>query len=88
MAELGQTTDTRQLIPGEPDAIDQNVIAIRSRGETMGSAGDSLKKIDTDAWIGEAGDAFRDKFSYEPVRWYKGSDAFEAAAAALNRQNT
>ncbi|MCA1702134.1 MAG: hypothetical protein LC808_02235 [Actinobacteria bacterium] len=85
MAELGQTTDPKQLVPGEPDAIDRNVIAIRGRGETMGRAGDGLKKIDTDAWIGEAGDAFRDKFSYEPVRWYNGSDSFEETAAALDR---
>lgn len=85
MAELGQTADARKLIPGEPDAIDQNVLAIRGRGETMDLAGDSLKKINTDAWTGAAGDAFRDKFSYEPPRWYQGSDAFESAAAALDR---
>ncbi|MDQ3154012.1 MAG: hypothetical protein M3R63_20615 [Actinomycetota bacterium] len=83
MAELGQTTDARLLIPGEPDVIDDNVIAIRGRGETMGLAGDSLKKINTDAWSGEAGDAFRDRFSYEPARWHHGSDAFEATTAAL-----
>lgn len=85
MAELGQTTDPTQLVPGEPDAIDQNVIAIRGRGETMGRAGDSLKKINTDAWIGEAGDAFRDKFSYEPARWYNAADSFDVSAAALDR---
>jgi len=85
MAELGQTTDARLLIPGEPDAIDDDVIAIRGRGETMGLAGDSLKKINTDAWSGEAGDAFRDRFSYEPARWHNGSDAFETTTAALER---
>jgi hypothetical protein len=85
MAELGQTTDARLLIPGEPDAIDDDVIAIRGRGETMGLAGDSLKKINTDAWSGEAGDAFRDRFSYEPARWHNGSDAFETTTAELER---
>nr|WP_243793885.1 hypothetical protein [Saccharopolyspora gloriosae] len=30
------------------------------------------------------GDAFRDRFSYEPPRWLQGADAFETTAAALS----
>ncbi|PRX49004.1 hypothetical protein B0I33_10336 [Prauserella shujinwangii] len=83
MAELGETTDPRQLVPGDPAAIEENVVAIRGRGRSMDQAGDELRKIDSGAWKGDAGDAFRDKFSYEPARWHKAGDAFTATAAAL-----
>lgn len=83
MAELGQTRDPRQLVPGDAEAIDRNVIAIRGRAQAMEDAAMGLKRIDSDAWVGAAGDAFRDKFSYEPSRWFQAGDAFEATATAL-----
>lgn len=84
MAELGQTREPRQLIPGDAGAIDENVVAIRGRGRAMENAGNGLKKIDGGAWIGAAGDAFREQFSYEPGRWFDAADAFEATATALS----
>jgi hypothetical protein len=83
MAELGQTRYPSQLVPGDPGAIDQNVVAIRGRGQAMEDAANGLKRIDSGAWVGAAGDAFRDKFSYEPGRWFQAGDTFEATAAAL-----
>jgi hypothetical protein len=38
MAELGQTGDPKQLVPGDPGAIDENVVAIRGRGQAMENA--------------------------------------------------
>lgn len=84
MAELGQTRDPRLLTPGDPGAIDENVVAIRGRGEAMENAGNGLKRIDGGAWIGAAGNAFREAFSYEPGRWFAAGDAFEATATALS----
>ncbi|MCE7007356.1 hypothetical protein LWC34_31745 [Kibdelosporangium philippinense] len=84
MAELGQTGDPRQLVPGDPSAIEENVVAIRGRGQAMDNAGHGLKKIDNGAWQGAAGDAFRDQFSYEPGRWFQATDAFTATATALS----
>jgi hypothetical protein len=60
------------------------VIAIRGRGQAMENAGHGLKKIDNGAWQGVAGDAFRDKFSYEPGQWFQAADAFAATATALS----
>lgn len=84
MAELGQTGDPRQLIPGDPAAIEANIVAIRGRGEAMEDAANGLKRIDSGAWVGTAGEAFRDQFSYEPNRWYQASDAFGTTAKALS----
>lgn len=82
--QLGQTTAATLLVKGKPDAIAQNAVAIRSRGEAMAQAGDALKDIDSGAWVGDAGEAFREKFSYEPGRWHDAAEAFEAAAQALD----
>lgn len=83
MAEPGQTRDPRQLIPGDAAAIDQDVRTVRDRGKAMDGAGTGLKKIDSGAWKGTAGDAFRARFSFEPPRWLDAADAFEATATAL-----
>ena len=83
MSELGATSDPRALIPGAPEAIEENVIAIRGRGQSMIRAGEGLQRIDTGAWGGEAADAFRDKFSYEPPKWLTAGDSFDTASVAL-----
>jgi hypothetical protein len=87
MTELGETTDPRALIPGKPDAIGDNVDAIRGRARSLHEAGENLKKIDADSWRGTAGDRFRDRFTYEPGRWLKAGDAFERTANALEAYN-
>jgi hypothetical protein len=83
MSELGATSEPRALIPGNPEAIEDYVIAIRGRGQSMIRAGEGLRCIDTGAWGGEAADAFRDKFSYEPPKWLTAGDSFETASVAL-----
>lgn len=50
----------------------------------MAKAGDGLVDIDTGAWTGQAADDFRDKFSYEPNKWYLAADSLATAADALN----
>ncbi len=37
MAELGDTTDARQLVPGDPDAIEHDVTAVHTRGPDHGT---------------------------------------------------
>jgi type VII secretion system ESX-1 substrate len=83
MAELGQTDDPRALIPGDPDAIAANAIALRQRAADAADAGDGLRSIDTGAWTGPAAERFHDKFSYEPGRWFTAADAMQAGAGAL-----
>jgi hypothetical protein len=84
MAELGETDDPRVLIPGDPDAIAANAVALRQRAANAGNAGDGLRSIDTGAWTGPAAERFHDKFSYEPGRWFTAADAMQAGAGGLD----
>jgi hypothetical protein len=84
MAELGETGDPRVLVPGDPDAIAANAVALRQRAADAGGAGDGLRSIDTGAWTGPAAERFHDKFSYEPGRWFTAADAMQAGAGALD----
>lgn len=84
MAELGQTDEPRALIPGDPDAIAANAVALRQRAADAGNAGDGLRAIDTGAWTGPAAQRFHDKFRYEPGRWFTAADAMQAGAGALD----
>ena len=85
MAELGETQDPQTLLPGKPEAIEENARALRARAGRAGDAADGLRTIDTGgAWQGPAAQAFHDKFSYEPSKWFAAADALQAAAGALD----
>jgi len=88
MAELGQTQVPAELVPGKPEAIEENVRVLRTRADQAGRASEGLKAIDTGAWQGAAAQAFHDKFSYEPGKWYKAADALLTAADALEHYAT
>lgn len=83
MAELGETTDPRSLIPGSPDAIVENARVLRGRAQATADTGEGLKRIDTGTWRGPAADAFHDKFSYEPVKWLQAGDSLDTGAVVL-----
>ncbi|WP_200834323.1 putative T7SS-secreted protein [Amycolatopsis alkalitolerans] len=83
MAELGETQDPAALIPGKPEAIEENARVLQARAGEAGDAADGLKAIDTGAWQGPAASAFHDKFSYEPGKWYAAADSLQAASGAL-----
>ncbi|GLY67957.1 putative T7SS-secreted protein [Amycolatopsis taiwanensis] len=84
MAELGQTQDPQQLVPGKPEAIEENARVLHARADRANWAGDGLQEIDTGAWQGPGAQAFHDKFSYEPGKWFAAGDALESAASALD----
>ncbi|XVU25067.1 putative T7SS-secreted protein [Actinoplanes sp. CA-054009] len=84
MTELGQTHDPSALVPGDPAAVEGDVRALRNRAANAEKAGDGLVDIDTGAWTGGAGDAFREKFGYEPNKWYEASNSLATAADGLN----
>jgi type VII secretion system ESX-1 substrate len=84
MAELGQTRDPRALVPGDPAAIRANAGTLKTTSDHVEKAGDGLVNIDTGAWTGPAAEDFRDKFSYEPNKWYVAADSLATAADALN----
>ena len=82
-AELGQTTDPKALVPGEPDAIDGKARELRVEGHKLSGIGDELKRVDVGSWKGEASEGFTTAFSKEPPKWLKSSDAVEDACRAL-----
>ena len=84
MAQLGETSNPRDLVPGSPDALDTTAQYMRAYGDVLVEAGEGLKRIDTEAgWRGKAGDAFRERFEGEPKRWIQAGDNFHDAAKAL-----
>lgn len=83
-AELGETNDPTQLIPGNPGSITATAQALRLRGDSLREAGTGLQRIDTsDGWSGAAADAFRAKFQGQPGKWLVAGDCFHASADAL-----
>jgi len=84
MAELGETSDPRALVPGSPDALTTTAQSLLAYGDVLVEAGEGLAKIDTEnGWRGDAGDAFRDRFHGQPARWTEAGNEFHAAANAL-----
>jgi hypothetical protein len=84
MGELGDTSDPKALVPGNPEAIEENARVLRARAQGAFHAGHGLTAIDTGSWEGEASRKFHDKFSYEPPKWLAAGDAMDAAAVALD----
>ncbi|EMD23487.1 hypothetical protein B0293_01035 [Amycolatopsis azurea DSM 43854] len=52
---------------------------MKSRGDSAAAAAEGLRAIDTGAWEGPAGQAFHEKFSYEPNKWFDAADALHRA---------
>jgi hypothetical protein len=85
-AELGQTGDPAQLVPGDVDAIHRTVHALTVYGDALHDAGHGLGRIDTaEGWSGPAADAFRVVFHGQPGKWLDAGDAFQEAAKAVER---
>lgn len=84
MAELGDTQDPTQLVPGNPEAIEENARVLHARSDRANWAGEGLQAIDTGAWQGPAANEFRDKFSFEPSKWFTAADSLTAGANALD----
>ena len=83
MSDLGQTRDPVELVPGDPAAIRADARILRDRSGSAERAGDGLVRVDTGAWEGPAARAFRQKFDYEPNKWFEAADSLLTAADAL-----
>lgn len=83
-AELGQTNDPAQLIPGDPESLYTTFGAMIQYSSLLEEAGKGLNSIDTNSgWSGPAADAFREAYSVQPTKWLQAGDAFKSAATAL-----
>lgn len=83
-AELGQTTDPKALIPGNPETVTSAAKSLRDNGSKMEDIGQDLGNVRIDSWQGQASNAFWDVFSPEKKNWFAGNDAMEGAAKALD----
>ena len=84
MAELGQTSDPKALIPGDPEAVTGTADDLRARAQTMEDVAADLAGVRIPDWEGPASSAFWEDFSPEAANWRLGRDAMTTAAGALD----
>ncbi|HEY7593278.1 MAG TPA: hypothetical protein VH969_09000 [Actinophytocola sp.] len=84
MAELGQTNDPKELVPGDPAAVTDAADKLRTKANTMETVAGDLSGIRIPGWEGPASSAFWDKFTPEPANWRLGRDAMNSAASTLD----
>ncbi|MBK1783279.1 putative T7SS-secreted protein [Prauserella cavernicola] len=68
-AQLGHTHDPRELIPGQPESIADDLRQLVGNIEQVTGIGELLGGLDPVNWVGEASNAFRDAFGTEPPKW-------------------
>ncbi|MGW6523230.1 MULTISPECIES: putative T7SS-secreted protein [unclassified Streptomyces] len=81
--QLGQTEEANELVHGNPDKIRESAKHLKDFHGAFDKVNAGLKKVDSSGWLGEGGDAFREKFGVHPAKWAQASEACEAAAGAL-----
>lgn len=84
MSDLGQTTDPKALIPGNPAAVFENARVLGARANSAATVGDALKRIDTGSWTGQASDRFHEDHQTEVPRWLQAGDSLDNAAQMLD----
>ncbi|GAA3561270.1 hypothetical protein GCM10022222_51290 [Amycolatopsis ultiminotia] len=84
MAELGESGNPKDLVPGEPREIRKSTEHLVTYGADVLRIGDGLKRLDTGGWTGAAADKFHEFFDGEPARWVSCGEAFHSAAEAIN----
>jgi type VII secretion system ESX-1 substrate len=82
-AQLGETRDPRELIPGNSEDLNDRADKLRARSKTLEGIGDDLGAVRIPSWEGKASDAFWKDFSPQKARWHRGSDSMAEAERAL-----
>jgi Putative T7SS secretion signal domain len=75
--------DPAELIPGDPDAVEQVAARLTRVASSAGDAAGKLHTLDTDVWAGEAAELYRGAIGDVPARLARAAEAFGAAAEAL-----
>lgn len=83
VAELGETADPRELIPGEPEQIANDLRRLVANMNKIGATGDGLRPIDPGHWTGDGADAFRELFAEEPPKWFQVVEALGQGGKSL-----
>src|ERR1035438_4376408 len=66
--QLGQTSDSAELVHGDPAAIRSSASQLRSFSSAFGETATGLRGLDTAHWTGSAGDAVRAKGGWPPAQ--------------------
>lgn len=82
-AELGQTSDPRELIPGDPETIVADLRELATGIGTIDGIDRGLAGVDPFGWTGQASDAFREKFGAEPPKWTQAVDDLTSGGDAV-----
>ncbi|MEW2502204.1 putative T7SS-secreted protein [Amycolatopsis sp. NPDC047767] len=82
-AELGETTDPKDLVPGEPRFISGDLKDLVRNIQKMAAISDGLSGVDAKQWTGEASDRFRETFGQEPKKWFDTIGVLGGGANAL-----
>ncbi|WP_067651608.1 putative T7SS-secreted protein [Nocardia harenae] len=81
--QLGETSDPRELIRGEPETIGETATTLGTMADAVEQTGTGLRSIDAGDWTGEGRDGFDAAFDPQPGLWFEAADAFTDATAAL-----
>lgn len=83
--ELTAAADPGQLIPGDPDALDELAGTLGRFARGLGDGADRLRRIKAGSWKGHGGNAFRGIIDEQPAKFGTASDAFGQAELAISR---
>ncbi|RSM79359.1 hypothetical protein DMH04_31910 [Kibdelosporangium aridum] len=82
-AELGQTMDPRELIPGMPEAISSDLKALVENVKQVATVGRDLGGVDVVEWTGDAASSFLEMFGQEPPKWMQAVEDMGIGGEAL-----
>lgn len=82
-AELGQTTDPKALIPGEPQLLSGDLKELVRTIDKMAGISEGLGGIVPKEWSGDAADRFREVFGQQPKNWIDTIGVLGKGATAL-----
>ena len=75
--------DPAELIPGDPDGVEQVAARLTRVAGSASDAAGTLHTLDTDVWTGEAAELYRGAIGDVPDRLTRAAEAFGTAAQAL-----
>lgn len=83
MNELYPEARPRDVVPGAPEDVEALAVRLATYADEAGEAAARMRAIDAGAWVGEAGDAFREVIGDIPAKLERASEAFGEAVSAL-----
>ncbi|AZQ36558.1 hypothetical protein EJ357_26515 [Streptomyces cyaneochromogenes] len=83
-AELGDTKDPKELIPGDAGNLNSIAQSLRKYFGNFEDVGDGLGGVRISGWTGPAGDGFSEKLAGEKKNWLYASDQMAEAASTIS----